>query len=109
MKINHNEYTIAVRQIKQRLGKLSMFITVISRGGQRSGDIFREEIQPILEQAQEMSISICEVCGSLNGKLRVKYFMTGPGWNKTLCGWHYILRCITSLYRKVNAAVKRHR
>ena len=64
------EYDIVIIQIKEKVGELRFYVI----------DSI-EEVDMIIEQAEEDSCYICEDCGR-KGRLHEK-----NGWLKTLCGF----------------------
>lgn len=66
------DYPLYLTQIKEKYGSLRIYVSWVT-----------DEIFDILNNAEERSLKICEVCGK-KGELRGKM-----SWIKTLCDKHY--------------------
>jgi hypothetical protein len=62
-------------QIKEKWGRLTVYIEVFDQDGDYNIDKFYN----IVSKYEKMSKDVCENCGSLDVKTQ------GPGWLKTLC------------------------
>lgn len=69
---------IEFAQIKEKFGGLRIYFDYL---GDDDSDMTFDEVSDILEEIEERSFTICEICGA-PGK------PTGRGWIQTLCEKH---------------------
>lgn len=68
-----NEYgNFMIMQVKEKFGGLRIY-----------ANFYYEDVRDIIEECEEKSYHVCEVCGE-PGKLRVYHY-----WYKTLCNKHF--------------------
>lgn len=70
---------IQFAQIKEKFGGLRIYYDYL--GSDDENAMSDDEVSDILEDIEDRSLTICEVCGA-PGK------PTGPGWIQTLCEEH---------------------